>query len=61
LVACTRDLAINGHTVMRVLKIPPGPLVGKVLDHLMQLVTEHPELNTQEQLVQHLQEIKIKE
>ena len=61
LVACTRDLAINGHTVMRVLKIPPGPRVGKVLNHLMQLVTEHPELNTQEQLVQHLQEIKIKE
>lgn len=47
----TRDLAIDGHTIMKVLNIPSGPEVGRVLQKLMALVTEHPEFNTQDQLV----------
>ncbi|RLB25764.1 MAG: polynucleotide adenylyltransferase [Deltaproteobacteria bacterium] len=47
----TKDLAIDGHTIMKVLNIPSGPEVGKVLQKLMALVTEHPEFNTQDQLV----------
>ncbi len=47
----TKDLAIDGHTIMKVLNIPSGPEVGRVLQKLMALVTEHPEFNTQDQLV----------
>ena len=50
-VASTRELAIDGHTVMRQLGIGPGPQVGKILERLMALVTEHPELNTPDRLV----------
>ena len=50
-VLSTKDLAIDGHTIMKVLNIPSGPKVGKVLQKLMALVTEHPEFNTQDQLV----------
>jgi len=50
-VLSTKDLAIDGHTIMKVLNIPSGPEVGKVLQKLMALVTEHPEFNTQDQLV----------
>ena len=50
-VLSTRDLAVDGHTIMKVLNIPSGPEVGRVLQKLMALVTEHPEFNTQDQLV----------
>jgi len=50
-VLSTKDLAIDGHTIMKILNIPSGPEVGKVLQKLMALVTEHPEFNTQDQLV----------
>ncbi|RLB43229.1 MAG: polynucleotide adenylyltransferase [Deltaproteobacteria bacterium] len=44
-------LAVDGEDVMRLLGIPPGPEVGKVLKGLLELVTENPELNTRKQLV----------
>jgi putative nucleotidyltransferase with HDIG domain len=46
-----RDLAIDGQRVMEVLGLEPGPEVGRVLDELMERVTDHPELNTEEWLV----------
>jgi len=46
-----RDLAIDGRVVMEVLNISPGPKVGQILNKLLAIVTDHPELNTQEQLV----------
>jgi putative nucleotidyltransferase with HDIG domain len=58
-----RDLAIDGQRVMEVLGLEPGPEVGRVLDELMERVTDHPELNTEEWLVsllkQGLTEISI--
>ena len=41
----TRDLAVRGHDLMSELAIPPGPVIGKVLERLLELVTDHPEKN----------------
>jgi hypothetical protein len=35
---------------MKILDLPPGPEVGKVLNHLFDLVQEDPDLNTRESL-----------
>jgi poly(A) polymerase/tRNA nucleotidyltransferase (CCA-adding enzyme) len=52
-----RDLPINGHDVMRVLGLAPGPEVGRILRNLMDMVTAHPERNDREHLRQLLQKI----
>ena len=56
-VASTRDLAIDGHTVMEVLGLSSGPEVGRVLDELMEMVTDNPRLNTRDKLVSIIKEI----
>jgi tRNA nucleotidyltransferase (CCA-adding enzyme) len=45
-----RELALSGDDIMKILDLPPGPEVGKVLDHLFDLVQEDPDLNTRESL-----------
>ncbi len=50
------DLAVNGHDVMAVLGLTPGPEVGRVLQELFYWVTEDPERNTRERLLQYLEE-----
>jgi putative nucleotidyltransferase with HDIG domain len=42
----SRDLAISGHEVMKVLGIAEGPEVGKVLHVLVEKVVDRPQLNT---------------
>jgi putative nucleotidyltransferase with HDIG domain len=44
------DLAVDGRDVMRVLGLPSGPEVGRVLDGLLEEVLEDPSLNTAERL-----------
>lgn len=44
-----KDLAINGHDLMA-LGIPAGPQMGKILAHLVEVVLDDPEKNTQETL-----------
>ena len=58
LVTKSRDLAIDGHMIMEFLGMPPGPEVGNVLKILMEKVTDHPELNTEEGLVDILKRMK---
>jgi tRNA nucleotidyltransferase (CCA-adding enzyme) len=41
----TRDLAISGHDVMKELGVPPGPIVGRVLERLLERVLDDPQLN----------------
>jgi poly(A) polymerase/tRNA nucleotidyltransferase (CCA-adding enzyme) len=55
----TKDLAINGHTIMEILGLSPGPNVGKIANELMEKVTDHPELNTKEGLITLLKEKKM--
>jgi tRNA nucleotidyltransferase (CCA-adding enzyme) len=52
------DLAIDGHNVMESLHLSPGPEVGRVLNLLMERVTDDPSLNTEECLAAILQEMK---
>lgn len=55
----TNDLAINGHKVMEVLGLSPGPEVGKIINQLMDQVIEKPELNTEEGLLAILEKMKL--
>ena len=57
----THDLAVDGHKVMDVLDLSPGPEVGGILEELMELVTEDPDLNNKEALIAQLKEIKSRE
>jgi len=47
----TRDLAINGNDIMSEFGLAPGPLVGKVLNHLLEAVLDEPGLNQRETLI----------
>jgi hypothetical protein len=53
-----KDLAINGHVVMEVTGLPPGPEVGRVLKELNEKVMDRPELNKAKELVALLQHMK---
>ncbi len=48
----TRDLALKGGDLMKELGLSPGPTIGKLLDRLLELVTERPELNQREPLLE---------
>jgi len=54
------DLAIGGDKVMDILGISPGPDVGRFLKILLERVTDHPELNTEQGLMDLLKDIKGK-
>ncbi len=43
-----KDLALSGDDIMTLLEIPPGPVIGIILDHLMEKVLDQPEDNTRE-------------
>ncbi|MGD8986056.1 MAG: HDIG domain-containing protein [Desulfobacteraceae bacterium] len=44
------DLAIDGHEVMEILGLPEGPEVGRILEELVDKLTERPELNRKGEL-----------
>lgn len=48
------DLAVNGHDVMRILNLPPGPAVGKVLRALQEEVLADPTKNNRAYLEERL-------
>ncbi|MBN1850878.1 MAG: HD domain-containing protein [Deltaproteobacteria bacterium] len=52
------DLAINGNKVMEILGLRSGPAVGDILNILMARVTENPEDNTEEALINMVREFK---
>lgn len=51
-----KDLRVDGKDVMQVLKIKPGPQVGKVLDQLLEKVLDDPALNEREKLLEMIKE-----
>ncbi|MBI2082929.1 MAG: HD domain-containing protein [Deltaproteobacteria bacterium] len=53
-----KDLAINGHDMMK-LGVPEGPLIGKSLKELLEVVLDDPSKNTREELMK-IAEEKIK-
>lgn len=52
-----RDLAVDGHDVMRELGVPPGPLVGRVLAALLDEVLEDPAANEREHLLRRVRDL----
>ncbi len=52
-----KDLTIDGNDVMKELGIPPSPRVGQILNELFERVTEEPNLNTREHLLELAREI----
>jgi tRNA nucleotidyltransferase (CCA-adding enzyme) len=46
-----KDLAVNGNDIMENLNLPPSPLVGKILNHLLEMVLDEPEANQKENLL----------
>jgi tRNA nucleotidyltransferase (CCA-adding enzyme) len=47
-----KDLAVGGHELMRELGLRPGPLLGQLLRALLEEVTDRPDINDPEQLLQ---------
>jgi tRNA nucleotidyltransferase (CCA-adding enzyme) len=47
----TRDLKVNGHDLIRELQLRPGPVIGQILDALLEAVTNDPALNERELLL----------
>jgi len=52
-----RDLKIDGHDVMEVLKIGPGPKVGEILSVLFEEIMEETKKNTREYLLERIKEL----
>ncbi len=46
-----KSLAVNGNDVMNVLQIQPGPIVGEVLNKLLEIVIDDPSKNRREILI----------
>jgi putative nucleotidyltransferase with HDIG domain len=49
------DLAVDGHDVMRVLGVGPGPVVREALEALLEEVLDVPGANTREHLLRRLE------
>lgn len=48
----TRMLAINGNDIMTQLAIPPGPVVGQIMNQLLEEVLDEPKRNNPEYLAE---------
>lgn len=46
------DLALNGHDLMRLFKLKPGPPLGRLIEHLVECVLDNPADNTEERLTE---------
>ncbi len=46
-----RDLNINGNEIMELFGLKPGPVIGKVLHELLELVLDDPSVNVNETLI----------
>ena len=46
-----KDLAVSGHDIVQKLGVRPGPIVGKVLERLVERVLEEPALNERDTLL----------
>ncbi len=52
-----RDLAINGRDLISTVGLQPGPIMGEILRELLEEVTDSPERNTREVLLERAREL----
>lgn len=52
-----RDLKINGHDLMNEFGLKPGPIIGIVLNQLLEYVLDDPEVNSRDILIGKVREI----
>ena len=48
------DLAVNGFDIMKAKNLKSGYEVGRIMNHLLELVLDNPNLNTKEQLLERI-------
>jgi len=51
-----KDLKVDGNDIMKEFNLAPGPLIGRVLNHLMERVLDEPEFNQEDKLLKEAQE-----
>ncbi|RME22302.1 MAG: hypothetical protein D6800_11195, partial [Candidatus Zixiibacteriota bacterium] len=56
-----QDLAIGGNEVMALCDLEPSPMVGRILNHLLEHVLDEPEDNTRETLESLAREFYLRE
>lgn len=52
-----RDLRINGNIIMEKFDLKPGPLIGRILHDLLELVLDEPDMNREDLLLEKSEEI----
>ncbi len=52
-----RDLDIDGYVIMQEFNVRPGPIIGVILNQLLEMVLDEPEMNTRETLLAKAREI----
>jgi len=53
------DLKVDGHDVMKILKLKPGRKVGEILQELFEKVNQEKLANNRSQLLQELKKVKV--
>lgn len=48
----TKDLAITGSDLIKELNLSPGPIIGEILNHLLEVVLDNPDQNSPKALMQ---------
>ncbi len=56
-----RDLDINGYDLMNTFGLKPGPIIGKILNELLEVILDEPEKNKKEILLEIAKEILERE
>jgi tRNA nucleotidyltransferase (CCA-adding enzyme) len=52
-----RDLDIDGHMIMNEFNLKPGPVIGRILNELLEIVLDNPEMNERDILLNKAREI----
>ena len=50
------DLKLNGNDIMEIAGLKPSPKIGEILNYLLELVLDEPELNEREKLIELMKE-----
>ena len=51
-----KDLKINGNIIMNELELKPGPIIGEMLNYLLELVLDNPDINIRDTLIEKAKE-----